>query len=72
MAKNNEWDAFYGGMAAGGFLICVVWGITSLFTQPADLDNGFRQGYCLAQGAEIISDDICAKDGQIITIPPRP
>jgi hypothetical protein len=35
-------------------------------------NSSWRYGYCTALGGEIISDDICAKDGQIIDIPPRP
>jgi hypothetical protein len=40
--------------------------------KDALFESGYRLGHCTAQGGQIISDDICAKDGQIIDIPPRP
>jgi hypothetical protein len=59
----------------GGALFVVFVGLLAwafLAGEESQRTNTFNYGYCYAMGGEILSEDICAKDGQIIPIPPRP
>lgn len=58
-----------GGLVGGAIASLI---LSAMFLAPAMFDSGYNNGYCTAMGGQILSADICAKDGQIIPIPPRP
>lgn len=59
------------GLAVGGTLLVILVPLT-LWSDANKQTNTFNYGYCYAMGGEMLAEDICAKDGQIIPIPPRP
>lgn len=59
------------GLAVGGTLFMIL--APLIYWADADKQTDkFNYGYCYAMGGEMLAEDICAKDGQIIPIPPRP
>jgi hypothetical protein len=62
----------FGAFMGGVLVTCVFCMFAMTFAVESNRNYYWTMAYCTALGGEVISDDICVKDNQIVEIPPRP